>query len=272
MPPARFGIITDTHYAPVIHGNRHCEDSLDKIAAAISRFHAAGLVLVLNLGDNLGGSLNRYAEERFAAMAAAACGRFDGELRWVLGNHDVQTMTKTEYFAAIGLPGQSPFYSFNSQGVHFAVLDGNCHEDGRPFGNGDFDWEHAWVAPEQVDWLASDLAANGDRPAVVVCHECLDEARTNGVLDPHVVGNREAVREVIETAGNVRCVLHGHYHFGRRMLINGIPYVTFSALVIGAGLANNAFAVCTLHEDGRLAVQGHGRQASFVIGPGGIEA
>ncbi len=269
MASIQFGVVTDVHYAPAVHGDRHCADSLKKLNAAVATFNERELGLALNLGDSIGGSLNKYAELRFAEMVAKSLAGFSGKTAWVIGNHDVQTMTKPEYLEAIGSPVDRGFYSFDYDGYHFAVLDGNCHEDGRSFRNGDFDWMKTWVAPEQIEWLRGDLASCTG-PAIVVCHECLDEVEWKGGLDPHVVGNRWEVRDVIETAGNVRAVLHGHYHYGRKMLINGIPYITFTSLVIGPGLENNAYAIVTLCEDGSMAVEGFGRQPSLRASDDGL--
>ena len=41
------------------------------------------------------------------------------------------------------------------------------------------------------------------------------------------------VRQVIENAGNVCAVIQGHYHPGRAVEVNGIPYIGLAAMVEG---------------------------------------
>jgi len=187
---------------------------------------------------------------------------FAGERHCVVGNHDVATLTKEEFLEHCGL-GRPAYYSFDVKGVHFAVLDGNCHADGSDFSAGNFRWDEAWLAHVQLEWLRRDLAAAGDLPTIVFCHENLDHQLWNEVLDPHVLRNAEQVREVLEAAGNVRAVIQAHYHPGRLSTQQNITYISLRAMVVGAGLENNAYAVVSMHADQRLTIQGFGKQKSY---------
>ncbi|MFH1571492.1 MAG: metallophosphoesterase [Gemmatimonadota bacterium] len=260
----RFGAFADPHYAAKVYGNRHCQDSAAKLAACVDALAAAHLDLAVCLGDLIDSAEDREAEAGYARTMAGIFACFAGPRHWVLGNHDVQVFSKGEYLDLCGAP-PTPYYSFDAKGAHFAVLDGNCHGDGRDFRAGDFSWDEAWVSEDQVEWLASDLAGAAGRPAVVLCHENLDHRLWEGQLDPHVVRNADRVRHVLERSGNVKAVVQAHYHPGLRAVQNGIPYVGLRAMVVGPGPENNAYAVLELRADGSLAVEGGGQQESCVV-------
>jgi len=209
---------------------------------------------------------------------AQAFARFRGERLIVLGNHDLVSFSKHVFLAAAhqagcGLERPMPYGSFSRQGVHLVLLDGNCHADGTDFHCGDFDWAEAWVSEAQIAWLADDLRAAQDRPTVIFCHEDLDPRMQGSAPDPrgwvhpNVVRNAAAVRSVLEQAGNVCAVFQGHYHPGLCAIANGIPYVGIAAMVEGAGLEDNAYAIVTLYADRHLEVEGFWRQPSWSFSP-----
>lgn len=249
-PLLSFGLFTDAHYGPEPYGGRDCPVSLARMREALAAFAAAGVPLVINLGDAVDNALSGADETALCAEVRAACATFPGQVWHVIGNHDVQTLSKAEFLAAIGAP-PAPYYSFDAGGVHCVVLDGNCHEDGSDFCRGDFDWDDAWIAEAQLRWLADDLTNATDQPILVFCHECLDDFLWDGGPDPHVAGNAPAVREILRRAG-VRAVFQGHYHDGRRLTVDGIPYITLPALATGEDHA----AMVTVSEDGLLRIAG----------------
>ena len=243
IPLLTVGLFTDAHYGPLPYGDRDCPGSLQRLRAALAGFAAAGVALAINLGDAVDSAPTVAEELALCAEVREACAAFPGQVRHVIGNHDVQMLSKAEFLAALGAPAE-PYYSFEAGGVHCAVLDGNCHADGTDFCRGDFSWDEAWISEEQLAWLAGDLAAAGDRPTLVFCHECLDDFLWEGKPDPHVVRNAPAVRKLLREAG-VRAVFQGHYHHGRRRTVDGIPYITLPALATGEHAA-----VVTVYDDG----------------------
>ena len=264
-PALSFGVFADAHYAEKVYGDRHCTDSLDKLRDCVATFNARELDLVINLGDLIDtGEERGEAIEYLGAMCQVFSG-FRGERHHVIGNHDVEALTKAEFLARCGGETEAPFYSFDRSGVHLVILDGNCHPDGSDFRAGDFSWERAWISDRQLTWLQEDLSAAGDAPALVICHENLDTRQRQGGADPHVVRDASEVRTVVEGAGNVRAVVQGHYHPGMRETVNGIPYIGLRAMVTGPMPENNAYAVVTLGEDGEIVVDGYGQQESFTI-------
>lgn len=248
-PILTLGLFTDAHYGPAPYADRDCPGALGRLRAALAGFAAAGVSLVVNLGDAVDG-----ADLALCAEVREACAAFPGQVRHVIGNHDVQALSKAEFLAVMGAPPE-PYYSFDAGGAHCVILDGNCHADGTDFCRGNFSWDESWVSASQLEWLADDLAAASDKPALVFCHECLDDFLWNGDPDPHVVRNAIAVRKVLRRAGNVRAVFQGHYHAGRRLMVDGIPYITLSALAIARSMEECA-AMVMVSADGSVRVSG----------------
>ena len=260
-PLLSFGLFADAHCGPRVHGDRCCPDSLGKLERCLEAFNARQLPLAMQLGDLVHGG--DAAEDReYLLRARQTCGRFQGAMHTVLGNHDVAALTKAEFLAQGAREVRGPYYSFDAGPLHFAVLDGNCHEDGSDFTAGDLEWDQAWVSPAQVAWLEDDLRRSGGRRTIVLCHENLDDRRWEGQSDPHVARNAAEVRAVLERAGSVSAVIQAHYHPGARTVVNGIPYLTLTAMVTGPGETNNAYAIAHVGEDGALTIEGVGRQES----------
>ena len=264
-PLVRFGVFTDVHYAGHQYMDRYCYDSLEKLKICIEMFNERGLSMVVNLGDSIDKAERKEEELAFLAAVRGVYEGFRGEWHEVLGNHDVATLTKEEFLTHCSKTPRAPYYSFDYGPVHFVVLDANCHVNGSDFSEGDFEWDEAWIPRTQLEWLDKDLAATGDRPVVILVHENLDHRLYNGALDPHVVRNADQVRFVLERAGNVQLVLQGHYHPGMKTVINGIPYIGLRAMVVGAGMGQNAFGICRLYGDGRVGLEGFGEQDSAEI-------
>lgn len=261
----RFGAFADAHFSGRVYGDRHCRDSADKLRACVDIFAGAELDFAVCMGDLIDSSEDIEEEKGFVRRMRDIFARFEGTRHWVLGNHDVSALSKEEFLELCGAE-RPACYSFDVKGVHFVVLDGNCHADGSNFCAGDFSWDDAWVSEAQIEWLIGDLEAAGGRRTIVLCHENIDHRLWQEALDPHVVRNADRVRQVLEEAGNVMAVIQAHYHPGMEVVQNGIPYVSLRAMVVGEGLENNAFAVIEVREDGQLVVEGHGQQQSYSTG------
>ena len=261
LPHCAFGVFADLHYAPTVYDDRFCRDSLGKLGACMEVFNRRSLSLAVNLGDSIDSGPTKDEELSCLKQCASAFALFRGQRRVLIGNHDVSALTNREFLDSWGADCVEPYYSFDHEGFHFVALDGNCRSDGSDFAAGNFDWSDAWVADDQLRWLGRDLAASASKPAVILCHECLDEYDGDSGPDPHVVGNHCALRLVLEGAGNVAAVISGHFHPGRSTVVNGIPYLRLSAMCEGPSPGNNAFAIVSL-TGGEVHVEGFGRQES----------
>lgn len=258
-----FGLITDVHYARIADsGKRNYADSLDKVQQAMRTFTARGLPLVLELGDLIDKGPSKLDDLSYLeAMREAFC-TFPGQRRFVLGNHCLVTLDRQEFLAGWGCPTAKTYDSFDLGAYHFVVLDANFTRDGTPYCRGNFHWTDTWIPDHEQRWLADDLRRAAPRKTIVLVHQNLhDHTKTWGVK------NADAVRRVLESAGNVLAVFQGHLHEGAFARINGIPYCTLKATVEGPGLANNAYAIVTLGPGDRITMEGFGRQPSVWFEP-----
>ncbi len=258
------GLLADVHCADTNYAGRHCRDSLAKLADCARAFNERGLSLAVNLGDSVDVvTQNRPAAECMADVADVLA-RLAGRRHMIIGNHDVDCLTKAELIALGRCEGTQPYYSFDAAGLHFVVLDTNNYADGADFTPADHPeyWGDAWLGRPQLEWLAGDLAAAGGRGTVVFAHAGLDDRQVDGRRDPHCVIDGPAARDIFARAGNVRAVFQGHYHTGRSCVQGGISYITLAAMCEGP-YPQTAYAVVTFFADGAIAVEGHGRQESI---------
>ena len=59
---ARFGLFADAHYAEMVYGDRHCEESPAKLTACIDTFEQSELDFVVCMGDIIDESEDRDVE------------------------------------------------------------------------------------------------------------------------------------------------------------------------------------------------------------------
>jgi 3',5'-cyclic AMP phosphodiesterase CpdA len=268
-PIATIGLFTDPHFAHLVYGDRHCEDSLHKLSACVEIFSSRGLDTAINLGDFIDKAEDKHTEFENLNTIRGVFEHFQGSRHFVIGNHDVATLTKSEFLAGCGTATEKTYYAFDCHGVRCVVLDSNCHRDGRDFSEGDFDWDNAWISDSQIAWLSTELSSAHDQQVLVFCHGNLDGRLWNGQLDPHVVKNATSVRALLEDSGVVRAVIQGHYHTGLANVVGCIPYIGLRAMVVGPGLDQNAYAILSVFEDGRLELEGFGKQPSISISADG---
>jgi hypothetical protein len=183
---------------------------------------------------------------------------FNGPTYHVLGNHDMDSISKRQFLKQINNtnidPGRS-YYSFDSNGLHFVVLDANFRADGADYDHGNFDWTDANIPTKELLWLRNDLTSTPG-PVIVFIHQLLDG---KGSV---YVKNAEQVRQILEASGKVLAVFQGHHHSGSYNNIAGIHYYTLKALVEGQGAENNSYAIAEVHPDRSITVTGYRKAQS----------
>ncbi|MBN1507362.1 MAG: metallophosphoesterase [Sedimentisphaerales bacterium] len=258
----RFGIVTDCHYADAdAVGTRFYRESLDKLAECVIRMNAERVDFLVELGDFK--DQDRPPVERrtlrYLQRAEAVFQRFRGPTYHVLGNHDMDSLSKQQFLANIentGIDRSRSYYSFDVRGLHGIVLDANSKADGSDYDHGNFDWTDASIPGHELDWLRQDLAGSCD-PVVVFVHQLLDG--TGSVY----VKNASEVRQVLQTSGKVLAIFQGHYHAGAYSLIDGTHYYTLKAVVEGHGRENNAYAIAEVKPSLDLIVTGYRKATSM---------
>ncbi len=261
----RFGLITDAHYgdAPPKE-TRYFRESLAKAREAVERFRSEHVRFLADLGDMLKDTAPDEPEARTLANLDAIereLQRFDGAIYHVLGNHDLDNLSKAQVLAHLANTGVAPdrsYYAFSCAGVRFLVTDDEFLHDGRSYDHGNYDWRDIHLPPPELDWLRFELTATAE-PVVVLGHQRLD-----GDGDVQVV-NRAEVRQILEDSGKVLAVFQGHDHKGAYSFINGIHYYTLKGMVEGSGAENNAYAIVDVHPDLDLSVIGYRRAVSMEL-------
>ena len=253
-----FGLVTDVHYADTdTKGTRYYRDSIPKLTAAVEEFKRRKVAFVAELGDLINAGPSKQVEREYLKTISNVLDTIDCPKHFVLGNHCVDTLTKAEFLTGCGRRPEPTYYSFDVDVYHFVVLDADFLEDGVSYEPGNFQWTKTWIPKKEQEWLAQDLAEAKGRPTVVLAHQILNDEK-----DAHGVKNAPEVRAILEASGNVVAVFQGHMHWGGLARIGGIPYCTLRAMVEGAGLENNAFAIVRLR--GReVEFTGFGKQRDW---------
>lgn len=270
-PLVRFGIVTDCHYADIPYakrpwpvGDASYRDSAAKLAECVAVMNRERPDFLAELGDFKDLGPDKQSTVGYLDRIEGVFRGFKGDRYHVLGNHDLDALDKPEFLAHVANAGQPlalAHYSFERRGVKFVVLDA-CYnsgmEDYRP---GNWKWNDANIPSAQLEWLGRELeSASGD--AIVLCHQCLDpQADAN-----HRIRNAAAVRSVLERSGKVRAVFTGHQHSGRVNEVNGITYYSLRALVLNAGMEENAYATVDVYRSGPIAVTGYRKAKSARFG------
>lgn len=204
----KFGVITDLHH-DIMH------DGLERLEAFIDSMNQEKPDFIIQLGD-----FCVPKEENKELMEVWE--KYEGQAFHVLGNHDTDGGYSREQ-AVEFWKAKGKYYSFDQNGYHFVVLDGNEHNDSpdRPGGYA------RYIGAEQQKWLREDLS-NTALPTIISCHQGMDN-------DLGGLENGTAIRYILEEANEnanfdkVILVLSGHHHQDYYNQINGIHYVQINS-------------------------------------------
>ncbi len=261
--PLRIGIVTDIHAHDTDSPNQYtvmvnCESRLAAFVDAMAAWPADA---VFELGDLVNGAFVMGAPlgdlariPGILASAVATFGRFAGPKYFVLGNHDVYDLSKDEFLAGVGALATT--WSFNLGGYHFLALDAQFTKAGADVSH--VSWMIQGTIPAtELEWLRQDLASSA-LPTIVFIHQPLDE--TNDMGGPSI-SNRLDVQAILSQSGHVIAVFQGHMHDGKHTVLDGIHYVTFTAMVDSDDPTPPSWAAVTLDPEVRtVRIDGEGLQ------------
>ncbi len=266
--PLRVGIFADFH----AHNANNPVERLvmvnyrERLSACVDAMNAWPADLMIQLGDYVNGTFVLGAVPGDPACipgiledAESIYAQFNGPRYHVIGNHDVQDLSKEEFLERVTMT--ATYYSFDAGAYHFVVLDAQYNRQ-------DEDCSHVFyivqgnVPSFQLDWLRDDLAAT-DRPTIICVHQRLDveyDFRSGG---PEIY-NAEEVKALLEESGKVIAVFQGHDHDGAYSHIGDIHYVTFRALIDRAEPTPPSWATVTLDPVKRtITIEGAGEQVDY---------
>ena len=182
---------------------------------------------------------------------------FNGPSYHVLGNHDMDCITKEEFLAHTTNEGRTSgraHYSFAIKGFRCIVLDANFNPDGEPYSRGNFDWKSATIPASQLEWLDEELAKHHKQPTLIFIHQMLDSFST--VSHNLCVDNADEVRAILERHKQVRAVFQGHHHPGHYSRHKGIDYITFNGMIEKSFPQHNSYAIVEITPEGDILVEG----------------
>jgi len=266
----RFGMITDLHYADVApRGSRHYRQSPGKLAECLDLMNQEQVDFLIELGDFKDQATPPAHDSTLAYLKTieAQFQGFAGPTYHVLGNHDVDSISKQDFLAQVTNTGIAPdasYYAFDARGLHCIVLDANFMANGQAYDSGNFDWTKTYINPKQMAWLEQDLKRTRKK-TLVFCHQCLDGTES------HHVKNGAEVRQVLEDSEKVLAVFTGHNHAGHISLIKGIHYYTLKAAVEGSQATDNAYAIVEVQADNTISVTGYRKAVTTVATPSALK-
>lgn len=193
--PLRFVQISDSHIGFAKDANPDAAATFQETIAAVNA-HAGDAALVLHTGDVT--HLSR--PDQFDAAAQRLKALRPAELHVIPGEHDTLDDGR-EFFARYGAAsGGRGWYSFDHNGVHFIalvnVLGLKAGGQGR-------------LGPDQLAWLADDLAARAaSQPLVVFAHMPLWPVYPQWGWS---TGDADQAMLLLRRFGSVT-VLNGHIH------------------------------------------------------------
>jgi 3',5'-cyclic AMP phosphodiesterase CpdA len=228
----RFIFLTDTHLQPELNGVVGTDMAMKHARTLRADFAIQG-------GDHIFDSLGTPKPTVLQNFSLYDKTQDDLGLKvhHTLGNHDVCGV-----YTAAGVPPTDPlygkklfadrfgptWYSFDHKGVHFMVLDSIGITDDHHY--------EARIDPDQLAWIAKDLAATPPAmPIIVTTHIPLASA-INSYTDPAPIAAKGTAftngPETIKLfeGHNVIAVLQGHTHVNEEVLWHGVPYITSGAV------------------------------------------
>lgn len=208
----RIGICSDVHL-PTMH------DSEYRITKFIDSMKIAKPDFIIELGDF------GTPEKKYASLFDI-WNSFPGDKYHVIGNHEMDGGTSRDQ-ALEHLKIPKSYYSFDKNGFHFIVLDGNDKKSPDAKGYKQF------IGSEQVSWLKNELAKT-EYPVVIFSHQGL--AHYVSADEEYGVENYKQMQEILE-AHNAKNPHHkvvgcfnGHTHYDYAENINGIWYITITSM------------------------------------------
>jgi calcineurin-like phosphoesterase family protein len=205
----KFGICADIH-KDIMH------DSDERLQTFIDKASARDLDFIIQLGD----FCRPYDYNR---KFLSIWNSYPGKKFHVIGNHEMDGgFSRKDVIRFWNIPEQ--YYSFNSNGFHIIVLDGNDknHSKHRAAGYA------RYIGDKQIKWLKKDLKST-HLPCLVFSHQSLEKNRDG-------IENREQIRALLEAensaAGATKIVacFSGHHHTDYATNINGIYYIQINSM------------------------------------------
>ena len=221
--PLRIAVITDIHYGPDRYSKKG-DEALMLLESFIRKVNSMEVDLVVDLGDRISNT-DVVNDRKHLAVVASVFKSLTHECHHLVGNHDVVHLSIEDQEEIIGMPLQH--HSLDRQGWHLAFWNTSCElHEGEGFR----------LEPDDLDWLAADLAAT-ELPSVVFSHMPVDTGSMVGnyYFERHFAHgeqhrNASLARDLIEGSEKVIAVVSGHVHWNQLHVMDGIPHFSLQSL------------------------------------------
>lgn len=246
----KFGAFADVHYAKnVTVGKRYCNLSLMRLKNIVHDFNSRNLDFCICLGDIITSVQDFQTDKSNILRISNEFQNFDMPHHIILGNHDLEAMSKSDFYTIFGKEQKNNYYSFNHDNCKFIVLDANYLADNSNYNTGNYNWTESFINAEQISWLENELNLCKEKNIIIFTHQNLAYRMNNGCLDACVIKNHKEVSQVFESSKKKITVVQGHYHNGDYQVINNITYLTLKALCVGDNTSYIPRIVVTVDEN-----------------------
>ncbi|WP_316794131.1 metallophosphoesterase family protein [Pedobacter frigoris] len=243
-PVVRIGICTDLHHDLIKDGEKRIQAFIDEMNILKPDF-------IIQIGDFC------VPKEKNRPLMDI-WNQFKGPKYHVIGNHDTDGgFTHDQVVDFWGAKGK--YYSFDTNGYHFVVLNGNE----RPEGDTSKGYPRS-ITKQQVQWMKKDIESTS-LPVIVFCHQGIDN-------DMDGIKEGALLRLVFENINKkasfkkIRLVLSGHNHEDYLNTYNNIPYLQINSMAYqfshpekGYAFAHTEdplWAVLTINPNGTMDLKG----------------
>ncbi len=205
----KLGIISDIHlkYSPknLISKKGSVLEPLERLEVFLEDMKNKKADAILSLGDFCVDFTTETGQK-----ALNKWNRWDGEKIAVMGNHDSQCQSKTDYITAMNMP--STYYSRVAYGIRFCILDSSSETE--PY------WQGASCPDkDQLEWLEEELLTSREK-AIIALHDGYWPELTSLI---NRVNNRLGKTQVI-------ACLYGHHHKPNACKRKGVWYICFNSV------------------------------------------
>lgn len=222
----RIGFVTDTQIqSSMQNGTRRLEKTFtDRLSYFLQQMaENFGPDFVITNGDVIEGTgipSNQGKEE--IRLTKELFQKFSIPAYWVLGNHDVRSVTKEQWKDV--LDGYT-HKAFLVKGYKIIILDSNFGVDGTDVVSGK-NYTRGNVGPSEIKWLKKELESP-EQKIVFMHHPPLRGVGTT--IAQKLLKNAMEVQQLF-SEGNVMAVVSGHIEDLYSQKINGVHYFVFPGL------------------------------------------
>ena len=188
---------------------------------------------VIGGGDYIESS-NRKPEKAKLLLTEinAVFSRVNAPRAYVLGNHDMRSLTKAEVRAILGM--EENHRIIDTDVWRMVLLDTNFNKEDESDRNAK-QYVLGYVSRAEMEWL--DQALDTDKPTIVFSHHSPVEGQDKMGLN---IINQLEVRAMLEKHQNVAFVVSGHSPASRSVESNGVHYFIVDTLVHDIALGSFA--------------------------------